>query len=163
MKRKKFVLIFTFLLISINVFSQENLKRQVAYVELVGSGVFGSVNYDFRFKPGNDGLGMRTGLGYVPDVLVIPIGLNGLVGKNRIAFEYGAGVSASVFFKSKSGNQTFSSGINNLGFIGFAKAGIRVTPKNNGLFFNINWNPMINTDEIRWIWFGIGIGYSWKK
>ena len=79
-----------------------------------GGGVIGSVNYDFRFNQGNDGLGMRIG---------------------------GKGL----------GNQTFPTGIDNLGYIGFAKAGIRVTPKNNGLFFNFNWNPMINTVETSWI------------
>ena len=163
MRKKKIVLISTFLLISFNLFSQENFKRRVAYIELLGSGVFGSANYDIRFKSGNDGLGMRMGVGYIPDVLLIPIGLNGLIGKGRVAFEYGTGISAGVFLKNKIGNQTFSSGINNLGFIGFAKVGIRVTPKNNGLFFNFNWNPMINTVETRWIWFGLGIGYSWKK
>ncbi len=163
MRRKEIALLLTLILLSFNSFSQEKSKRHVVYAELLGSGVIGSVNYDFRFKPGNDGLGMRIGGGYVPDVLVFPIGLNGLIGKNRIAFEYGAGISVGVFLKSKSGNQTFSTGMDNLGYIGFAKAGIRVTPKNNGLFFNFNWNPIIDTVDPKWIWFGLGIGYSWNK
>lgn len=132
------------------------------YLELLGSGVIGSVNYDFRFKPDNDGLGMRMGFGYVPNVLVFPIGLNGLIGKNRVSFEYGAGISAAVFLNNKSNDLTFSNGMDNLGFIGFGKLGVRITPKNRGVFFNLHWNPMINIVETRWAWFGLGIGYSWN-
>ena len=46
--------------------------------------------------------------------------------------------------------------------IDFAKAGIRVNPKNKGLFFNFYWKPHVNKVETRWAWFGLGIGYSWK-
>lgn len=59
---------------------------------LLGSAVIGSVNYDFRFKPGNDSLGMRMGFSYLPDVLIFPVGVNGLVGKKQVAFEYGTGL-----------------------------------------------------------------------
>ena len=88
--------------------AQSNGKNKVVYAELLGAGVFGSVNYDFRFKPGSEGLGMRIGAGMVPDVLIIPIEINGLM-------------------------------------------------------MNLNWTPMINTDEIWAVWFGLGIGYSWNK
>lgn len=163
MKRYKTALFLVLFLLSFNSFSQQTTKRQVVYAELLGSGVIGSVNYDFRLKPGNDGSGMRVGFGYVPDVFVFPIGLNVVIGENRVAFEYGVGVSIAAFLKTKSGNQTFSTGINNLGYMGFLKAGIRFTPKNNGMFYNFNWNPIINNVETRWVWFGLGIGYSWNK
>jgi hypothetical protein len=162
MQSKKTTLVLIFLLVSLSLFSQENSKRQAVYLELLGSGVIGSVNYDFRFKPGNDGLGMRMGFGYVPDVLVFPIGLNGVIGKNRVSFEYGAGVSAAVFLEKKINDLTFSNGVDNFGFIGFGKMGIRIRPKNRGVFFNLHWNPLINTVETRWAWFGLGIGYSWN-
>lgn len=163
MKNQKAALLILLLFISFHLFSQENSKRQAVYLEVLGSGVIGSINYDFRFKPGNDGLGMRAGFGYVPDVLVFPIGLNGLIGKKRVAFEYGSGISAAVFLRSVSNDLSFSSGTDHLGFIWFGKAGIRITPKNNGVFFNFNWNPLINKEETRWAWFGLGIGYGWKK
>lgn len=143
-------------------FAQETSKRQAVYAELGGAAVIGSVNYDFRFKPGNDGLGARVGLGYVPDVLVLPLELNGLVGKNKIAFEYGAGISVAYFTENhNTGNQTFRSGDSRIGFIYHGKAGIRITPANNGLFFNFNCTPLINTEESR-LWFGLGLGYSWQ-
>ena len=163
MKIKKLILLLILVLISFNLFSQEKFNRQAAYVELLGSGVIGSVNYDFHFKPGNDGFGIRGGFGYVPDGLVFPIGLNGLIGKNRIAFEYGVGISAAILLNSVSNVQAFSTGIDNFVYIWFAKAGIRVTPKKNGLFFNFHWNPLVNSVETEWAWFGLGIGYSWKK
>ncbi|MFP4366339.1 MAG: hypothetical protein ACLFQA_04515 [Bacteroidales bacterium] len=157
--------IFLFLILfflSIDTYCQEINRRKVVYAELLGSAVTGSVNYDFRFKPGNDGFGMRTGLGFVPKALIIPIELNRLTGKNRIAFEYGAGVSAAIFLEEVGYDQTFLNDLGNFGFIGYAKAGIRLTPKDNGVFFNLNWNPIINTVETRWVWFGLGIGYSWN-
>lgn len=169
---KKYFVLFCLLSLGFHSFSQRmeinrdqqiNSKRKVVYAELMGAGVIGSVNYDFRFSPGNDGLGMRIGCGYVPDVLTFPLEMNGLIGKRRIAFEYGAGISAGVFLKSVGNKESFATGIESIGYIGFAKAGLRITPKNNGLFFNFNWNPIINAEETRWIWFGLGIGYSWNK
>ncbi len=142
-------------------FAQETTKRQAVYTELGGAAVLGSVNYDFRFKPGNDGLGARVGFGYVPDVLVLPLELNGLIGKNKVAFEYGAGISVAWFTdEQNTGNQTFRSDDSRLGFIYHGKVGIRLTPLDNGFFFNFNCTPLINTEETR-LWFGIGLGYSW--
>lgn len=142
--------------------TETSTKRKAVYAEFLGSGVFGSVNYDFRFTEKNNGLGLRIGAGMVPDVLVIPVEINGLAGRKKVVFEYGLGISNGLFLNNKHGNDTFPSGISRLGFLGYAKAGFRLQPKNDGLFFNFNWNPIINKEEIRWLWFGIGIGYSWK-
>lgn len=141
--------------------SQQTRKRQAVYAEIGGAAVLGSVNYDFRFKPGNDGLGARIGFGYVPDVLVFPLELNGLIGKNKVAFEYGAGISTAYFTQNhNSGNQTFRNENSRLGVIFHGKAGIRITPANNGFFFNFNCTPQMNTLDTR-LWFGMGLGYSW--
>jgi hypothetical protein len=142
---------------------QDIYKRKAIYGELLGSGIFGSINYDFRFLPRNDGLGLRVGLGALPSGIVFPLEINGLVGENRFAFEYGAGISAAIITGPISQNLTFNNGLNRTGFIGFAKAGIRYTPKDNGLFLNLNWNPLLNIEGITLGWFGLGIGYSWKK
>lgn len=141
--------------------AQETTKRQAIYAELGGAAFLGSVNYDFRFKPGNDGLGARVGLGYIPDAIIAPLELNGLLGKNKIAFEYGAGISLAYFTQNHNiGNQTFRDGDSKLGFIYHGKVGIRLTPVDNGFFFNFNCTPLINTEETR-LWFGTGLGYSW--
>lgn len=156
------IVLFSFCYTGINAQNTEEEKRKSVYVELLGSGVFGSVNYDFRLSQRQDGLGMRVGAGMIPDVLIVPIELNGLIGQKKVAFEYGAGISHGIFLKPKAGDETFSTGIDGYGFIVYAKGGIRVHPKNNGIVFNFNWMPMMNAEEIRWIWFGIGIGYSWR-
>jgi hypothetical protein len=140
--------------------SQDTSRRRAIYGELLGSGIFGSVNYDFRFLPGNDGLGMRLGVGAIPSGIVFPVGFNGLLGEKRIAFEYGAGVSVGILTGAISENLTFNNGSETIGFIGFAKAGIRYTPSNNGLFLNFNWNPLLNTEGLTLGWFGLGIGYT---
>ncbi|MDE5423986.1 hypothetical protein L3073_17360 [Ancylomarina sp. DW003] len=127
--RKSLLLVLLFLS-TIDGFAQEKTKRRAVYTELLGSAVIGSVNYDFRFKPGNDGLGMRMGFSYLPDV------------------NHGS---------------TFLTDFKDIGYIAFAKAGLRITPKNTGLFFNLNWTPLFNRDEIQWTWFGLGIGYSWNE
>jgi hypothetical protein len=142
---------------------QENFRRQAVFVELLGSGVFGSVNYDFRFKPGNDGLGLRAGIGAIPSGIVFPFGLSGLVGKKRVTFEYGAGITAALITGPITQDLTFTDGLENFGVIGFANAGIRFTPTDNGLLFKLNWNPMFNSEGPILGWFGLGVGYSWKK
>lgn len=80
MKRIAITLLLVLILTSFHSSGQETSTRRVVYAELLGSGVFGSVNYDFRFKPGNNGPGLRIGGGYVPDVIIIPVGLNGSSG-----------------------------------------------------------------------------------
>lgn len=147
---------------SLNSFAQQKGKRQVVYAELLGSGVVGSVNYDFRFKPGNDGFGMRMGLGYIPDAIIIPLEINGLLGKKRVAFEYGAGISSAIFLSNDYINEAFLEDIKNFGVIGYVKSGVRITPKKNGVFLNLNWYLVRNKYEYI-NWFGLGIGYSWNK
>ncbi|MFA5533431.1 MAG: hypothetical protein WCY58_00110 [Mariniphaga sp.] len=156
-------LLISMMFISFCAEAQSDGKMRTVYAEVLGAGVLGTVNYDFRFLDGCKGLGMRTGIGMIPDVLIIPIELNGLAGKNRLKFEYGLGTSAGIFLQEKPGDQTFSSGINGLGFIGYAKAGIRYLPKKKGLTLSLNYTPMINTIEVWPVWFGLGIGYSWNK
>ncbi len=136
--------------------------RKTIYAELLGSGVFGSVNYDVRFSEKDNGLGFRVGAGMIPDVLVIPLEINGLAGKKKVLFEYGIGIANGIFLKDKPGNTTFPTGTTKIGFIGFAKTGIRYQPQNNGIMLNLNWTPVVNSEDVRWIWFGLGIGYSWK-
>lgn len=155
-----FLILITF---SFKGFSQDAFKRRAVYAELLGSGIIASLNYDFRFKPGNDGLGFRVGVGGLPSAIVFPIGINGLLGKKRFAFEYGAGITAAIITGPITQNLTFNNDSEKFGIIGFAKAGVRYTPTDNGLFLNLNWNPMVNREGLILGWFGLGIGYSWKK
>lgn len=157
------ICLVVFFYTSHTAFSQELFKRRAIYGELLGSGIIASINYDFRFLPGNDGFGLRIGAGGVPSGIVIPVGVNGLLGEKRLAFEYGVGLTAAIISGPISENLTFNSGSDTFGFIGYAKAGIRYTPKKNGLFINLNWNPIVNSEGINLGWFGLGLGYTWQK
>lgn len=162
MKQKNTILLLVLLCFTLTSFAQSGKKRKAVFAELGGAAFMGSVNYDFRFKPQDSGAGMRAGIGFVPDVLVFPLEINGVAGKRRLSFEYGVGTSAAFFYVKHPGNQTFNFGSERLGFIFHGKAGLRLKPVNRGFFFSFNWTPIMNTDEIRWLWFGIGLGYSWR-
>lgn len=148
--------------LSFHAKSQEIYKRKAVYGELLGSAVFASVNYDFRFKPGNDGYGMRVGISGAPSLIIMPVEINDLIGEKRFAFEYGLGLTFAYFTGPVSQDLTFSDNSQKFGAIAFAKAGLRFTPKENGLFFNLNWTPLFNIEGATLGWFGMGIGYSWK-
>ena len=81
-------------------------RNKAVYVEGLGSGLLLSVNYDFRFRNTQDGLGMRIGVGGLSlaatatdnngatssahlGVVTLPVLVNYLVGKGRFAFEMG--------------------------------------------------------------------------
>ena len=70
---------------------------QALYMELGGTGLVFSANYDTRFSKRVDGLGIRMGLGYSftphPSFITVPIALNYLLGRNGNYFEVGAGVT----------------------------------------------------------------------
>ena len=70
--------------------------------QILGPGLFLSVNYDTRLKPINNGLGLRVGLGFAFGV-TIPFSINYLIGNNnkRSFLELGAGFS--FYIPSKQG------------------------------------------------------------
>ncbi|MCS6917225.1 MAG: hypothetical protein RMK52_01160 [Chitinophagales bacterium] len=67
------------------------------YVELFGPSILYAVNYDQRIAPRRDGLGIRGGIGYVNlddfRMLVVPIGMNYLIGKENRYLELGLGAT----------------------------------------------------------------------
>ena len=88
-------------------------RNKAVYVEGLGSGLLLSVNYDFRFRNTQDGLGMRIGVGGLSlaatatdnngatsparlGVVTLPVLVNYLVGKGRFAFEMGAGITPAL-------------------------------------------------------------------
>lgn len=73
-----------------SVTPESTVTTKSVYVELLGSGLVTSLNFDSRFH-GSQGLGYRIGLGYVPlskgTTLSIPVGLNAIFGKRYSFFE----------------------------------------------------------------------------
>ncbi|WP_017257377.1 hypothetical protein [Pedobacter arcticus] len=71
--------------------------------QILGDGLFFSINYDTRFKTSNKGLGLRAGVGILFGA-ALPVSINYLIGNSnkRSFLELGAG--GTVYFKYKSFN-----------------------------------------------------------
>jgi hypothetical protein len=104
MKTKSIYLSCLFVFLYINLKAQNTtdtltFKKPTMIIDgqLFGSGIFMSVNYDTRFKPGNKGLGFRGGLGFAFGG-TIPLSINYLIGNNnkRSFLEIGAGFTCYV-------------------------------------------------------------------
>jgi hypothetical protein len=154
-------------------------RNKAIYVEGLGSGLLISANYDFRFKPQQDGLGMRIGVGggnfdgttvsaggtRTPaslGIVTVPVLVNYLSGKGRFVFEGGAGLTA-VFISTTdvavSNSIVSSSGG---GVTGTLNLGFRAQPIRNGVVFRLNWAPAFNGAGFSPSWFGISLGYGFK-
>ena len=92
----KFILIIVFLLWGIEGFGQEPIKKNEIYIELLGNGLLGSINYSRAFgsKPG---FSVHAGLGiYGQDPhLSYPVGVNYIIRltKNDIFLDLGLGAT----------------------------------------------------------------------
>ena len=128
---------------------------QTVYFEIGGPGI-ASFNFDTRFK-GESGLGARIGFGgYSIDgegVLLLPVGLNYLVGKDsRHYFEIGAG--ATPVFGSESEDGTFSDIFGHLIF------GYRLQPLNGGFSFRAFMCPIFGNGNFIPYYAGLSFGYK---
>lgn len=92
MKKKTFLSIVIFLLITITTSAQTSAKQ--IFVELGGPGI-ASLNYDMRLMKKEDGIGFRVGVGgysykidlgfgsYRTSLFTLPVALNYLLGKDQ--------------------------------------------------------------------------------
>ena len=158
---KKILFISLVTLCSVNVTAQH---RKLSYIELGGSSIFGSINYDMRFSSNvNDGLGARIGFGgtfgtFDTDrIYTAPIGVNYVYGKGRNGLLIGVNSVLAFNGEDVKKPSDFKS------VIFSADIGYRFTPKDNGLSFQATYSPLFNTvDGNMPFWIGAGIGYSWK-
>ena len=171
MKRKLFTSCIIFLIV---VFGAKNLLAQEAveaasknafFAELLGNGIFFSVNYDYRL--GNK-FGLRGGIGFVGKnerfggsgfsysntALTIPLGANLLLGKNGKYFEVGAGIT---YVKGNEGviSEEYSPITGTLNF------SYRYQPLGGGVMFKIGISPIFTNDYFDPFRPGLGIGYCW--
>jgi hypothetical protein len=148
--------LFTLLVVltSFVAFSQDEKAAGSAtaanmFLELGGNGIFLSLNYDQRFSKKQNGLGGRLGIGFVPSIdviiaetssiLVIPFGLNYLMGKGPNYFEAGAGGtfvsgSAKVLDEESKGS----------GFAFVPSIGYRYQPLRKGFTGRVILSPFIS-------------------
>lgn len=183
MKKPLFSLIS--LLVATTLFAQTQPDTQIQtqptfsgyhkniFVEGLGAGLLGSVNYDMRLNKGRmDGIGFRAGLGLAPlaDITFVsfPLEFNHLLGKKRSSFITGIGILPLYASIQKENVVTDDGNMINIDVSGLALAGAylslgyRFQPLRNGIMFQINWNPVISGRNISPRWFGLSIGYGFK-
>jgi hypothetical protein len=169
--------LISFIAITATTFAQQ--RNKAIYVEGLGSGILLSANYDFRFKPQQDGLGMRIGIGggnfsgtstvngsttpASAGVVTFPVLVNYLAGTGRFVFEGGAGLTP-VYVTTSRVNSTASDLITDSGFgvTGTLNLGFRAQPIRNGVVFRLNWAPVFNSSGFFPAWAGISLGYGFK-
>lgn len=131
------------------------------YVELMGNAAIYSFNYERRVS---NLFWSRIGVGYYPgpfgELVVVPLGLNYLMGKKANFFELGLVITPiyaeekfDLFSKSES---------KGFGVILSPTIGYRYQPqKKRNLFFKIAFTPLLTTLETRFLPSGgLSIGYS---
>ncbi|MBL0356816.1 MAG: hypothetical protein IPP72_07925 [Chitinophagaceae bacterium] len=133
------------------------------YFEAGGPGV-ASVNYDMRFQKTEGGFGGRIGVGGFSlsdggsktGILLLPIGVNYLLGKDeRNYFEIGGGITP-VFVTNKdwNGSGNFS------GTVGHLNIGYRLQPKNSGILFRAGLVPIFGKNGFIPYYAGLSFGYK---
>lgn len=142
------------------------LSRNSVYLEIVGIGGYGSLNYERivlernRFK-----FGLRIGVStynisdyttkFNPDI-IIPISVNGLYGNNHI-IEFGIGSTISNIVQASSSNWKPERVTNiNANFT----IGYRYQKKQGGVIFRCSYTPIIEFYKYFRHWGGISIGYA---
>lgn len=122
--------------------AQETYQRrgQTVYLELLGSGVIYSLNYERRFKQQTEGLGARIGIGYVGDWLMVPANLNFLLGKEGKShfLELGLGVT----YVNYPNGETFGSKTINQQWLPAGTIMYRLHPRYGKFFFKIGLTPI---------------------
>lgn len=126
------------------------------YVELFGPGILYSINYDTRFGKKEKGLGMRAGFGATfaggEGALVVPVGLNYLVGRQGNYFEMGGGASVV----------TGEDVLEGAGVYGFLSLGYRRQAyKKKGVTWRAAFTPLFFFEGGFSLipWAGISVGY----
>jgi hypothetical protein len=119
----------------------EAKAARTVYGELGGPGIL-SINYDFRFKKAETGLGMRVGVGGVgfltAGIFTMPVGLNYLAGKDGHYFEAGAGASLISLADGETVFEATSTTV-----FGYLNLGYRYQPVKKGFTGRIFVSPLI--------------------
>mgnify|MGYP006185279331 CR=1 FL=1 len=164
MNKIKFLIICLF--VSIISFAQENQKsnsgnlKNTVFVEALGNGLFGSINYERQLTK-EPGLSLRAGIGFYTEnefYLTIPTSIQYLISlRNNNFIETGVGYTwadagADDIFNDDESNN--SDNLNNL----FLSIGYRKHFGNDWMW-KANFTPLItNNKDVTLPWIGISIG-----
>ena len=186
---KKLAFLFFFLFLSLHIYGQEKaVPSRSVFLELGGSGLAYSFNYDFRFdKHRVDSWGMRVGAGGFgiegESFYSLPVLVNKLYGKDTHFFELGLGMT---FLGFKNERITYcqsgyfdANGMyictkqavdNDYNFIlpidgspnimGTMNIGYRKIPVDGGFSWRVNLTPIFNNNGFWPLFAGVGMGYT---
>ena len=164
------LLVIFFWVFTFSVKSQDSLveknANQVFYLEVLGIGGYGSLNYEnVVFRKNKVKIGLRIGLStyhiidftntFNPDI-IIPFSVNGFYG-NKHNVEFGVGQTFSSIVQL---NSTDYSTDRENGFSTSFTLGYRYQKQNGGIIFRIAYTPIIDHNKYYENWGGISIGYA---
>jgi hypothetical protein len=168
MKKVFFAIFLGISLPSMSFAQMDQLRGQGLFVEILGSGVGVSMNYDSRFFQANGGLGARIGVGYVgftlfdEDVRAIslPFQLNYLWGRGNHFLETGVGTTA-LFSDSEKGNGWWApqEDDSTIGMIGTMTVGYRYQPVDGGFQLRAGLSPVFDLENFFYLWPHISFGF----
>ena len=148
----KNLIIFLFLFVCVPCWSQ------AVYVELLGKGLYNSVNYEHSFSRDLQGFNVQVGAGFAPPLLItVPASLHYVFGRKSHHFEIGGGVTAiNVNFWAPDDDKGTAFGPH-------ANLLYRFQKPYGKFFFKIGATPFIGRNFIINPWFGAGLGYKFKS
>ena len=136
-------------------------SSKTLYFEALGNGVVYSINYDWRFKPGSDGIGARIGFGGIyaqKDVVItLPVMVNYLIGKNGHFLELGAGGGFYRFPDNIVGDYDWEAVVGATFSVKY-----RWQSPKGGLMFTVGWTPLFSNELTHPYWMGISFGHAFK-
>jgi hypothetical protein len=153
-KTQKIIVFLLFFILPFIV-SPANAQKAI-YVELLGTGGVGSLNYENCFTDYSKlDLSYKLGYSMAPIdknngvALVFPAMLNASYGENHHFIEMGLGQALTVSTKGK------------IFLVSVANAGYKYSPTNKKYFLRIAYTPIISyLIDFQWQnWGGIGIGF----
>lgn len=163
---KKITTILAFILLiggSVQAQIAERTRGQSVYVEVLGSGLLYSFNYDTRFTQRHNGIGGRAGIGYLAvdgaRLTTLPLMVNYLFGHERHFFEVGIGTSVLIASEpidfAPVGERNRASGA-----IGTMNLGYRLEPTDGGFVFRAGLTPFFGSSFFWPLWPQVSFGYA---
>ncbi len=154
---KQATLFFLCLMPGILFAQTDSIKRKSIFLEIAGSGGFGSVNFEKHFyKKKNIAFTWRAGLGFAPITkdngigIVFPLMINSIIGKSSHKLEFGLGQGITITTKGSFFALTTAS------------IGYRYQRETKNWFYRVAYTPLISyiLDIQIQHWAGVSIGYT---
>lgn len=169
--KTRFVFSFFIFAIVLNLTAQENgkpLVKQALYLEALGIGGFGSINYErsllikslhqINGRIGFSTLNTRDFTNTLNPDFIFPIAINWLYGKNhKLEIGFGQAITNIVVASSLNGQPTRVTKLNanfNLGY--------RYQKSTGGFLFRCGYTPIYEHYENYRHWAGVSFGYAFK-